>query len=130
MRGWATKRPSFTTPQTRVLVLQRNRSGTSASAFARYFQTTASLSQPITLEPILQSDAYSLLARMQEVRRLEVRFAGVTNPKAFQGASDQGVSEMIDVLAYFRAPYATVTLSMGHQPGSLFVQGIRNYTRV
>jgi len=110
---------------TRVLVLQRNRGGVSDSSLAWYFQEMSRLGVPITLRHVLAEEAYSRLVRMAEVRRLEVHFAGITNVEFLKdSAKGTSVGEMIDVLKEFEAPYATFSLSMGRQRGSLLRQAV------
>lgn len=110
-------------PGTKVLAIQRNRSGVSARAFVDYFTQKAALPVGISLEPVIAGDAIVRLARMKETRRFKVRLAGVTNP-AFFKQQDKGLGEMVDVLNYFRAPAATIELSMGHAPGGLTLERV------
>jgi hypothetical protein len=110
-------------PRTKVITLQRNRSGVSAKMLTQYFEKKSGLESPITLLPVIQSDALKRLATMKEMKRLRVRFAGITN-RTFFRQQDKGLGEMIDILEFYRAPSATIELSMGHQPGSLLAQRI------
>ncbi|HEY7767514.1 DUF6731 family protein [Longimicrobium sp.] len=113
--------------RTQVLVLQRNRIGVSATAAAYYFQNRAGLNNILFLRPVLRRDAVMRLDRLRQVRKLDVRFAGVRNPEALR--TDRSVAEMVDVLTEFQAPSAAITLSMGHKKGSLNVDTVRRFVQ-
>jgi hypothetical protein len=64
-------------PRMRVLLIQRNRTGVSASSLAWYFKEKGNLGDPINLEPVLQRGVMQKLARMQAVRRLDITVSGL-----------------------------------------------------
>lgn len=106
-----------------VLVLQANRSGVTAGAFAYYFEQVGDVEGPIVLAPVLELDTLDRLRRLGEVRKLTIRFAGLDNVgQIFQG-QDAAVQEFTNAAAQFRAPVMEVSLSVGRQRGvSLLVQ--------
>lgn len=114
----------------RVLALQRNRTGVSASAFARYFEDMGDLEGPIILEPVLELDTLERLNAIRTVGKFEIRLAGVSNiGELFQG-QDAAVEQLITAANEFRAPTMTVTLSMGHQrDGSLTTRAVKHAAR-
>lgn len=69
---------------TQVLVIQRNRSGVSASALAKYFKVLCK-AKAIRFDCILKEDALNRIARMQSIRTFEVQFAGVQNGQSLRG---------------------------------------------
>jgi len=113
--------------RTQVVVLQRNRMGPSASALALYFQDKSGV-QPIILQPVLQRNAMSRLAKLKEVQKIEINFAGITNPAFYKNAR-LGVTEFLDLMERFQAPCASMTLSMGRDDGSLFLKEISKLAR-
>lgn len=101
-----------------TLVLQRNRYGVSASAFANYFETLTSIG-PIILEPILQEDALKKLQRLSEIRKFQVRVAGA-DARVFKDQA-HGAKEMAQLISAFGAPNISLELSMGYSRGSLLL---------
>lgn len=104
-------------PATNVLVVQRNRSGVSASALAKYFKILGKV-KAIKFESILKEDALQRIARMQNISTFEVHFAGVQNGHNLRGRGHSAGS-MYAMLNQFQAPNATIKLSMGRKPGRL-----------
>jgi hypothetical protein len=102
----------------RVLAIQRNRTGVSASALMEYCERKAGLRLPIVLTPVLQLDAMQRLMRMQVVRTVEVAFAGPDNGALFRGL-DVGLEGLARLQQEMQAPRASFTLSMGHKGGTL-----------
>lgn len=110
-------------PNTKVIVLQRNRGGVTAKRTVEYFTRKAALDSPITFRPIIQGDALKRLISMKETKKMRIYFANVSNPEFFRNHG-KGLSEMIDVLEYFGAPKGVVEVSMGHEKGTLLGQRI------
>jgi hypothetical protein len=102
---------------TGILLLQRNRAGVSASAFAKYIRLLAK-AQTIEFECILKEDALNRIIRMQSVHTFEVHFAGVEDGHNLR---DRGRSArtIYQVLDEFQAPNATIRLSVGRKRGTL-----------
>ncbi|OQW32904.1 MAG: hypothetical protein A4E19_06005 [Nitrospira sp. SG-bin1] len=106
----------FSVP-TKTLALQRNRHGVSASSFASYFTKKGGV-EFIELHPILRRDALKELAKMDLVRKFDVRVASVTNGAAARSQS-AGVNAILDIHDVFKAPSVSVSVSMKRKPGSL-----------
>lgn len=101
-------------PPTRVLAIQRNRSGVSASALAWYFKEKGHVEEPIQVDPVLQRDAMQRLADIRTVRRIDISVAGLENGGIFQYLG-HGVADIVRLSEEFRAPKLSLSLSMGHQ---------------
>lgn len=100
-------------PRTKTLVLQRNRLSVSASAWATYFKVQAKLDDFIVLLPIIEPGTMARLNEIQEIRQIDIRFAGIRNPDELKKKS-VGVEKMMELLDTFDAPSARLYLSMGH----------------
>ena len=122
-----------------VLVLQRNRLGVSNYGFVQYFQAHAEelldLDGWITLEPVIEPETMARLQETRIVRRFDVRFAGVHDPRQLTQEAEEpgpapGVSKMLDLIDTFGAPAAHIELSMGHErTGTLAVQSVKRTAR-
>lgn len=99
-------------PLTRVLALQSNQAGVSASTFAKYFEEMAAFDEPIGIDPILNPDAMKRLAKVKTVSKFEIRVAGLDNMERFE-TDDCGVREMIELTNAFQSPTISLNLSVG-----------------
>ncbi|MCC6493497.1 MAG: hypothetical protein IT424_10795 [Pirellulales bacterium] len=113
-------------PATRVLAIQRNRMGVSPSRLMQYFARFAGV-DGIFAHPVLKPDVAVALNRLQIVRKMHVRFAGITNPKLLT-AHNPNTADAIAILND-TAPVIDITVAMGRQRGSLSVQAIRAAAR-
>jgi hypothetical protein len=114
---------------TRILALQSSQSGTSPSAFAKYFEIMGGLNQPIYLDPVLQLDAMARLLNMHSVSRFEVRVAGLDHMGVLQNQGI-GVQEFISLSEAFRAPTLSLKLSVGRtKKKTLAVETIKNVAK-
>jgi hypothetical protein len=102
---------------TSILVMQRNRSGVSGSALAKYFKVLGKV-KAITFECILKEDALNRIAKMQNINTFEVHFAGVQNGQSLKGKG-HSAKAMYTMLDEFQAPNATIRLSAGRKQGTL-----------
>jgi hypothetical protein len=102
---------------TNILLIQRNRSGVSASALAKYIKVLGKTNS-ITFDCILKEDALTRIAKMQNIKTFEIQFAGVQNGQNLRG---KGLSAkaMYSMLDRFQAPNATIRLSTGKKQGTL-----------
>jgi Family of unknown function (DUF6731) len=107
-----------------ILALQRNRTGVSRLAFADYFMQIGGLGEPIWLEPVLRRETMARLHRMRSIKKFDVSIAGLENLRTLE---DQGlgVTRMIKLSKFYRAPRLSISLSMGHRNGSLPVAKIK-----
>jgi hypothetical protein len=110
-------------PARQLLIVQRNWHGVSASNIARYFQDRGRLEAPISLQHILQEDAMERIGRMEVIRKLEVHMAPLGSPESLRKYG-HGLSSMVDLLQEVQSPRATISLSMGRQPGSLSLANV------
>lgn len=112
-----------------VLVLQRNRYGVSSASFCRYFERIGQLDDLITLTPVIQPEAFDRMMSMQIVRKLDVKLARLNN-MPIDGSNGASTSSVIDMINYFSAPSAHISISMGHQrQGSLRVPSIHEFVQ-
>lgn len=112
-------------PQTRILAIQYNRYGVSASQLARYFHEKSGILGDIALFPVIQEDAIERLARMRGIRRFEIRVAGQQNARIFRELG-YGVGAVSNLINEFQAPSVSITFSMGHhRRGSLYRDAIQ-----
>ncbi|MDY6792858.1 MAG: DUF6731 family protein [Thermodesulfobacteriota bacterium] len=107
----------------RTLLLQRNKTGVSASAFSKYFEEKGGLEGSIVLEPILQADVIRRLAGMQIIRKMDIKFAGVDNFKVFREL-DYGIGSVADLSQSFDSPSITLSIGMGRKKGSLNLENV------
>jgi hypothetical protein len=98
-----------------VILVQRNRWGVSWQTLRWYFREIAGL-EKLEFLPIMRSDAFKKLQKMQEVREFEVRLAGIQNMSALRGRG-KGVDEVLDVAAEFKAHTLKIIASVGHERG-------------
>jgi hypothetical protein len=97
----------------KLLAIQRNKNGPSIGEIENYFHSVFNLTDFVELKLVLQPDSYHRLRSMQEVRTFEVRFAGVKNASILKGGG-HGVEKLIDLLEFFHAPSATISMSVGN----------------
>lgn len=103
--------------QTHVLAFQRNRFGMTPQKFGRYFEVFEGLDEPIIPTMVLDPNVAVELARVRVVRKLQLRFAGIRNPKL---VTEHGPNA-IDAIKLLdgESPVVDITLAMGHERGSL-----------
>jgi hypothetical protein len=99
---------------TKVLMLQCNRLGVSASAFARYCQELCQLDKNIFFNPILKGDVMAQLAKMQIVRKLKIQVAGLEDLDILRD-QNQGVNEILNIRDVFSSPNVYLTVSVGNR---------------
>lgn len=101
-----------------VLLLQRNRFGVSSAAFAYYFKEKSDLDDDLYLDPIIQGDAVKKLEQQEEIRNIEISFAGLDKLDIFNTESES-VSSLTDISNHLKAPYITLNAGMGWCRGSM-----------
>lgn len=101
-------------PPTRVLVLQANQSGVSASNFVKYFELMNNANEPIYIDPVIQASALEKLAKLNAVSKLEIQVAGLDKMNIFQN-QDYGVKEIINLSNEFRSPIINIEFSVGRK---------------
>lgn len=99
---------------TKVLMLQCNRLGVSASAFARYCRSVCQLDDDVAFDPILKGNVLERLSQMQIVRKFELKVAGLEELEILQG-QDRGVDEVLNIKDVFNAPNVSLTVSVGNR---------------
>lgn len=107
-------------PGARVLVMQRNRFGTSASRFVGYMHEAGQQDGLITLESVIEPATMARFNSIKQTRKFLVKVAGVDNPATIKqqnpGAS---VKRMADLMRDLSSPNMEIYASMGHEGGSL-----------
>jgi hypothetical protein len=98
----------------KVLMLQRNKSGVSVSALAIYFREISQLGCPIYLEPILAGDALLRIQKMGVIRKFEIKAAGLDRMDIFK-SDDAAVNEILDLRGTYNAPSIHIALSVGNR---------------
>jgi hypothetical protein len=111
-------------PGFKVLVIQHNKMGVSASSLALYFQLMGQYSDSIKLEPIVHPSDLDRIKGLKQVRKFEVKLAGLTNLQAFKN-DGLGLSKLLDLTEEFQSPSIRLELSMGYdRKGSLSREAI------
>lgn len=103
--------------RTGILVFQRNKFAVSATAFSHYFVIMCGVAD-VEFRPALRSDAMARLQTFTHHRKLEIGIAGLNNLQLFRGAG-KGVEALVDLSSEFQAPSISLTVSMGHNKGTL-----------
>jgi len=107
---------------TRILSIQRNRFGISASGLAWYVKEKAGLDRPIVLEPVLETAVLQRLDEVRFVRKLEITLAGLGTGTPLRNRG-YGVGDIVRLSETFNAPKIAVELSMGRERrGTLLVE--------
>jgi hypothetical protein len=102
-------------PTNRVLLLQRHPHGVWSTSFETYVEDIAGI--PIELRPIINREVMQKLRRLRTIRKIAIKLA---NPRALEHYNaGRSIKELIDLMNDYNAPIAEVTLSMGHERGSL-----------
>lgn len=98
-----------------ILLLQSNRSGTSAEGFEKYFAAVMSSAVPFSLKPVIRPDTFERLRKMRDVRRCVVKIA---SPSKMGWAADEvdGISGAMDLCDAFDAPEIEIRLSAPPKP--------------
>lgn len=108
----------------KVLVLQRNRPGVTASSFVDYFEQKSN-AIPITVQPVLRLDTMQKLNSLQTISALDVTVAPLQNAQIFR---DQGntLKQMLGICEDLRAPRLHLKASIGKQRTSLNVEAVKD----
>lgn len=108
-------------PNTRILLLQRNRSGVGVNAFTGYFGQKGSVEDPIELRPVIKGKTMQRLARFHEVRKIHVVVAKPVGTKVAQDGGSLGA--FLDTMDSLKAPRMEFDLSMGRERSGGMVLG-------
>lgn len=112
---------------TKVLLLENRKSGIYHSNFARYLSQINQENPPILINPILQLEALKKLDRMTDIRKVDIRVAGLDN-LAILGNDDYAVKEITEMGKYFQSPYLSLQLSVGKaRKKSLSLEKVKNF---
>jgi hypothetical protein len=109
-----------------ALVLQVNRDGTRAGAFATYFTRLSDI--PVTLSPIIDPDAMARFQRMTLLRSFEYRLAPGEGLTA-QQRQNVAVSTALTLRDHAGAAKIDVSIGLGHRRGYLNGQWVRSTVR-
>jgi hypothetical protein len=112
-------------PSLSVLVLQRNRTGITASQLAKYLYNNCDLDGEVALLPILVEGAYQRLAQFGVFRKLRVKVAPLISNEIFRGGG-HSVGKLIDLSRDFESPVIDISFCMGRaKKGTLLPESIR-----
>lgn len=118
---------------TRTVAIQRNRYGVSCSTVAYYARYLGGIydAEDMQALPVLEPDIIEKMERMTQIKSLDVRVAGIINPKIF-GAQVSGytASAMNKLMDNFKAPTVALSLSVGRRRrDSLSVDHVKEAAR-
>ena len=90
---------------TRLLLLQRNRHGVSASALTSYVSNKVGHTRPYVLLPVLDPDVMARVQRLGDVRKFAIRVTGTENAELLgKAATEFGFTRLNHVMDNFKAP--------------------------
>lgn len=87
----------------KILLMERNRSGVSPAAMARYIEKHGGFEQPVHLDPVPLSTAEKQLTNFKKFRRLRVRVASVGRVNAIKN-DDDSTSKVMGLLQGMSTP--------------------------
>lgn len=108
----------------RILAIQRNKMGVSAAQVAHYFAVKANLEGYIHFDPILEMDTMVRFAQVETVRKLEINIAGGQDGQILRDIG-LGIGSTVDMIEQLGAPNVNISLSMGHNNGSMFTEPVK-----
>jgi hypothetical protein len=108
----------------KLLVIHRNKNGASIAEIEGYFQQIFGLNGLIELKPVLQKDAYKRLHKMTEVKKFDVKFAGLKNTSLLKGEGHDS-EKLIQLLEFFQAPRASISVSVGREKRNKLFIGLK-----
>lgn len=105
-------------PRSKLLCLERNRSGVGPGTVAKYFRSAGGLDGAMELRVIIEPETLRRMTAMTEYKALEVRIATFESMAALR-KDVPSVAGAIQMAKSFEAPFIDFTLSMGHVKGGL-----------
>lgn len=97
---------------TRVFLLQSVKSGISNTNFSRYLTEITEINKPIFVDLILQLETWKKLDRMRDIRKMDIRVAGLDNLEILAD-NDNPVGSIRELAQYYEAPSLSLELSVG-----------------
>jgi hypothetical protein len=116
---------------TRVLLLQRNKSGVGGNAFAAYFEEKGGVPEAIVLLPIIKAKTMQRLARFQQVRKLRIAIARPLHSSAKIADANDPVSmgRYLKTLEYLQAPRMEIEVSVGRWDDGMSMKNAMEFVR-
>lgn len=102
-------------PPTRTLVHERNRFGVSAARLVRCLMALTTTPGTPALKPRLAGNALKIFDSMEEPTMVEIAFADIASSELLADRDNKMLNWSFDVQERYRAPRATITISMGHK---------------
>jgi len=100
-------------PASNIVLLQRNRTGVSASTFLHYFEQKGKVPDSMELLPVIKSEAMRRLAKFQEIRKLQIVLAKPTGSAKLAHADMASLGGFLDAMESLQAPRAEFEFSVG-----------------
>jgi hypothetical protein len=114
----------------RILVLQRNHTGVSASSFSGYYELLPRLGGAVVLDPVMDPKTTAKFNELATIRQFEVSVAGITNSETIHDMNpNASVQKFPDLVDHFGAQSVRIYLSMEHQPGGLSLNRVKQAAR-
>lgn len=113
----------------RVLGVQRNHYGVPASRIIRYFHELAPAQEMLpVISPFIRTDTLRRFASMNEVKKIEMRIAGVDDPSKIANA-DSSLEHLASLGDLLKAPYISFSASVGNQKKHLSIASIKSFVQ-
>jgi hypothetical protein len=113
---------------TRVFLLQAGKGGISAANFARYITELTEINTTIFVDPILQIETLQKLHSMKEIRKMEIKVAGLDSLEIL-ASNNNPVGGIRELAQYYEAPSVYLELSAGRSRNqSLSLENAKNLT--
>jgi hypothetical protein len=109
-------------PPTQTLIIQRNRAGAATRGFALCVKHYGQFEDAVELEPLIEQTVWDRVARMEYVKRFEIKVAGLESPKVFQDQA-YGVNAIGDFMEKMSAPTIQIVASIGRGRGHRALNG-------
>jgi hypothetical protein len=108
-----------------AVAIQRNGGAPTIGEIENYLHDTLALPEFPEFEPVLQRSAYRKLHEMQEVKRFEIKVAGLNNAALLAGEG-HGLGQILDLLKFLQAPTASIEASVGGRRGKSLWIGLKD----
>ena len=76
--------------------------------------------KPIYIDPVIQSRTMEKLTKMNDIRKFEIRIAGVDKMSIFKN-QNRAVNDILDLCEDFRSPSITINLAKTYKKDKIFI---------
>lgn len=102
-------------PETRILVLESNRSGVTKGRFRDYFSRLPDVNGEIQIDPVIRPDAVERFREgVVRVTRFDVKIAGITGGDSLRD-DDEALGNLINTASALDSPSLNASFSVGRQ---------------